>query len=312
LSKKIDIIIISYNTCNLLQSCINSIYETSFDLVNNIIVVDNNSTDGTVEIIKKNYPDVKLICNEKNYGYAKAVNIGFNNTNSDLVLVSNSDVVYLENSIINLILTFKEVDNCGVCGPLQLFPNGTYQRSYGDIPSISLALKDLTLITHIQEKYRKLFPYASNKIKKVPYIDGAVMLIKRDAFNQVNGFDEDYFFYTEEADFCYRLFKRNYLIIHNPKSKVIHYRGATDNLEVNYKRIEMLISSKALFCKKNMSFNKAKFFMILEIMYSYNLWLIYWTIYLMSFGKVKFKNKKNTFKLFGEFWLKELTNLLKG
>lgn len=308
MNKIIDIIIISYNTCELTLNCIRSIYDTSKDIVGNIVVVDNNSNDDTVTEVQKNFQDVKVIINPENYGYAKAVNIGFSNTSSDLVLVSNPDVIFLPGSIKELINTFFIIKNCGICGPAQVFSDGNYQRSFGNLPGIYLGIKDVTFITHIEEKFRKFFQ--PKRLKKVAYVDGAVMLINRNAYSQVGGFDEDYFFYTEEADFCFKLYKMGYLVIHNPKSKVIHYRGATENIPVDNSRIKLLISSKALFCKKHLSFNEAKFFMILEIIYSYNLWLIYTIISLINFWEKKPKNKKNIFKLFGECWLKEFTNFL--
>ncbi len=165
-----------------------------------------------------------------------------------------------------------------VVGPRQLYPNGDYQYSYGDLPGIKLGIKKLFLLNHIMDYLEKRNWYAGKyKIKNVSYIDGAVLAVKRKVFKDVKGFDEDYFFYTEEADFCLRVENLGYKVVHNPNSVVIHHRGATDKSNnLNEKRLRQMVSSKVLFCRKHLSFQISKFYMICEILYSFNMSVL-WT-----------------------------------
>lgn len=305
---KVDIIIISYNTSELTLNCIKSVYETAYNIISDIIVVDNNSIDDSVKKIEGTFPEVKIIVNPENYGYAKAVNIGVKESSSNYLIISNPDVIYHSESIQTLIKTIANNNNVGVAGPRQLYPDGKNQRSFGNLPSIKLGLMDFFLITHLKEFLTKKKPPSS--IKEVEYIDGAVIAFKKENFEKVNGFDEDYFFYTEEADFCFKVRNLGLKNLHVPNAMVTHLRGATDLKKgVDGRRINMLISSKTLFCKKNLSFQSAKFFMIFEILYSLNMMLIWHVIGIFN-SKAKIKNR--TFSYFYKSWISEFDKYLKN
>ncbi|MFH1051457.1 MAG: glycosyltransferase family 2 protein [bacterium] len=280
-----DIVIISYNTLNHTLECIKSINQTAKDIINLIIVVDNGSTDGTLDAIKSKYPDIKLISNNENLGYARAVNIGVKSSNSDFVIISNNDVIYPNDSIEYLLEYLIENTKVGAVGPQQLYPDGDYQYSFGDLPGTKLGLKKLFLINHFQEYLKKKNWRNDRAItKQVPYLDGAVIATKRIAFDEVEGFDEDYFFYTEEADYCHKLKQKGWAIIHNPKALVTHFRGASDSYNglnkknhngLNKKKYSEMISSKIKFCKKHLSFQSGKLYIICEIVYSFNMTVLW-------------------------------------
>lgn len=314
---KPDIIIISYNTQKLTLECIKSIYNTAIEIVNDIIVVDNCSVDGSIEAINKEFPEVKLIANSQNLGYAKSVNIGVSASSSEYFIISNSDVIYKENSIYEIIKYLNQNHKVAVCGPRQLYPNGMYQYSYGDFPGISFGLKKIFLLNHLFEWIdKKKWNNGGKKIKKVAYVDGAVMAINRKAFDEAIGFDEDYFFYTEEADFCYRVQKIGWKIVHNPNSVVLHYRGATDEKKgFSENRLRAMVASKILFCKKHLSFQKTKFYLISEIVYSVNM-IFLWSLMKYLCSLTSKENvcswKVNYNKLMLGIWLDEFNKFLKN
>ncbi len=314
--KKADIIIISFNTQKLTLECISSIYKTANEVINDIIVVDNCSADGTPDVIKNEFPEVKLMVNPMNLGYAKAVNIGVSAVSSDFFIVSNSDVVYKENSIRILIEYLVSNPVVAVCGPRQIYPDGRYQYSYGDVPGIYFGIKKIFLLNHLIELIdKKKWEKGIKQSKQVSYVDGAVMAINRKAFNEVQGFDEDYFFYTEEADFCHRVRKKGWKVVHNPESEIIHYRGATDvNQGFSPDRLKEMVSTKILFCKKHLKFQSAKFYIISEIVYSVNM-IFLWTI-ISIFQNERNKNKIGKWKikynrLMLNIWLDEFNKLLR-
>lgn len=266
--ESIDIIIINYNNFEITKKCVASVLN-NYKTIINVIIVDNNSTDGSVEKLKECFPDIKFFRNNENLGYAYAVNRGFENSSSDIVIISNNDVIYSPESIENLIEPFYQMNRIGVVGPQQIYPNGKWQYSYGNFPGIKTAILDLFFISyfsHIINKVKWRLKIHSRELKEVEYIDGAVMAINRLAFQSVNGFDEDYFFYTEEADFCYKLKKNGWKIIFNPNSIVIHERGgSTSKIGLNSKNVEMLINSKTKFCQKHLTKLESGIFIIIEI-----------------------------------------------
>lgn len=273
---KADIIIISRNGADLTMDCIRSIHKHYDDV--DITLVDNCSADNTIELVSKNFKDVNIIENPENYGYAKAINIGFKYTSNDLVVVSNNDIVFHEDTLDPLINEMENDGKIGLTGPQQVDANGEPGLSYGDLPGYSSALKSALFIdtttAEIRRSMRKRGINMKNEPREVGYIDGGLMLIKRKAFDTVSGFDEDYFFYTEEADFSYRLKQKGWKVIFQPNASVTHYRGGvSEDKGFSRKNIEMLINSKALYCKKHLSRKEGLFF-LKALRFRFRLWLL--------------------------------------
>jgi GT2 family glycosyltransferase len=292
---KLSIIVISYNTCKYTLNCIKSIYEATTDQLFEIILVDNASTDDTVRSVKRDFPEVQIIVNEKNLGYSAAVNVGAKTADGNFLILSNNDVIYHYNSINNLITGLRKYPRIGAAGPQQEYPNGNWQYCYGNLPGIILGLKKFFLVYHLELTFKSLLYniIRHTQRKHVGYIDGAVMAIRKEAYTQVGGFDEDYFFYTEEADFCKRLKDNCWEVVFLPSATVMHLRGASSGEEsVKQKNIEMLISSKVLFCKKHLSKATTKFYIRSEI-FSTSLLMIFWTLLRFFSSGQTLKNASN-------------------
>jgi GT2 family glycosyltransferase len=138
--------------------------------------------------------------------------------------------------------------------------------SYGELPSYCFGIKNALFLDSISQLLKSLFKKlgydSESRSKEVGYIDGGFMMINREAYNSVNGFDEDYFFYSEEADFCNRLKKAGWKVVFQPKSQVTHFRGGvSESGGFSKSSIEMLISAKALYCRKNLSKSEGLFFL---------------------------------------------------
>lgn len=305
-SLKADIIIISYNTRELTDNCIKSIIKDNENSINRIIVVDNASKDDTVNYIKTNYPSVLLVRNSDNLGYAKAVNIGIKYTESEIVIISNSDVVYPRDSIKTMLEFFYKSQEIGCTAPQQIFADGSWQRSYGFYPSVKLALMDFFLLTSLNNAFKKTFwkflPIDRHP-KYVEYLDGACLFIRKKAFEQLGGFDEDYFFYTEEADYCYRMNRTQWQVIFYPKVKIIHHRGASYQNN-NPKIIKMLIESKILFCKKHYPRFHTNLFIKIEKYHSIVMKYLWRLLSLLLRGDIKLKanSKHEFFSICSNIW----------
>lgn len=252
---KCDLIIISYNTRKLVADCIDSAFSTASELINKIIVVDNNSSDDTAVYLQNNYPQVELICNSQNLGYSKAVNIGVNHSISPYVLISNSDIIFLNNSIKNLLLAMDARQNVAIVAPRQLFPNMKYQYSYGYLPFASSGIKELFFINTFGSAFGKL---VFNKFgidrpsREVQYADGGLLAVRKSAFDSVGGFDEDYQFYSEDMDFSYKIKKSNAKVIFCPESRVVHLRGGSSSgRKFNFEALRRMQRSKMIFAAKH-------------------------------------------------------------
>lgn len=300
---ELDIIIITYNCGDLAANCISSLKNAAPDLQFNVIIVDNNSSDDTIPFLKSKYPNLTYIINNSNLGYAKAVNIGAKASNSEFLIISNADVIYHKDSISKLYSFIKNNNDCAVASPQQIYPNGKWQYSYGDFPGFSRAMKELLLISQLTRLFKsKTFKIGKSNLPfKVEYGDGAVMFVRRSDFNSVSGFDEDYFFFSEEMDFCYKLRKINKFVYFVPNSIVTHVRGGTDTVNTNaIKRMKMLAYSKALFCKKNLTKKESLFYF--RSQFCLNSFLLAITNIFMFFGLKRFSLRKEIYNEDKNIW----------
>ncbi len=249
----VNTVIINYNGKLITEKCINSLLNINFP-PENIIISDNASNDNSVEYLSGLFPEIKIVQNSRNLGYAGAVNSGAKKADKDYLILSNNDIIFLEKSIERLIKFLEYDTKAGSAAPQQLFPGGSWQRSGGILPLPSKRYREYFLYSAIIDFIRKInfklnfytIPYSSE------YIDGGVIAIKKKFFDELNGFDESYFFYSEEADFCYRIKKYGYYNAIVPKSRVIHLRGASsDDIKINDKALEMLVEGKTKFLLKN-------------------------------------------------------------
>jgi len=293
----VDIIIISYNSARTTLDCIESIHNTVSPDLFRIIIVDNNSSDNTIELIGTEYPQTLIIKNDKNLGYAAAVNIGAKQSLAKYLIISNSDVVYHENSIMNLIDYLKDNPDVAAAGPQQVYSDGSWEYSYGSLPGLKLGLKDLFFISLFERGLRRLAWgkfRIDRKPKEVEYIDGGVMAVPKAEFDKSGGFDEDYFFYSEEADFCYRLRKRNAKVVFNPESTVTHLRGKSiENTSSLQTSTSMMINAQILFCNKHRTDRVTSIFIFLEKIHNFLMSIIWGVIKFISFGRLKRISKKN-------------------
>ncbi len=300
---ELDLIIITYNCGDLAANCISSLSNAAPGLQLNIIIVDNNSSDDTIPYLKSKYPNLTYIVNHDNLGYAKAVNIGAKASNSEFMIISNADVIYHKNSIANLYYFIKNNNDCAVASPQQIYPNGKWQYSYGDFPGYFRAIKEITLLSQFIRLIKsKTFKIGKSSVPfKVQYGDGAVMFVRRSDFNSVGGFDEDYFFFSEEMDFCFKLSKLKKYVYFVPNSIVTHVRGGTDKVNTNsIKRMKMLANSKALFCNKNLSKSESLFYF--RSQYCLNSLLLALTNLLVKFGFKRFSTRKDIYMEDKKIW----------
>jgi N-acetylglucosaminyl-diphospho-decaprenol L-rhamnosyltransferase len=273
-SELVEVVVVTRNSAGHIGACVDSIVAARALP----IIVDNGSSDDTLEIVRSRCTAAKIIATGENLGYGKAMNLGFKETDGEFVILSNPDVVFLDHSIHQLIEFLRTNPSIGIAGPQQMFPDRSWQRSYGDLPGIWPGVKDAVGITTLHNNTRKiLWPRMfRQKPKQVPYVDGAVVAVRRDAFLEMGGFDENFYFYSDESDLCARLRRAGWAVVFFPSAEVIHVRGA-DSAKVDRSErfLRYIVKSQYLLASKHLSPWKAHVYAKLQVCHFIRLGLMY-------------------------------------
>ena len=201
----LSIVIVNWNTAELLIQCLESIYKSGSQYSLEVIVVDNSSTDESVSLVDRDFPCVILIRNDQNLGFARANNQGLAVGSGRYFMLLNSDTIVLPGAIDILIEAADSNPKLGVIGPKLLNMDGSLQESWASFPSF---FSELT-----GKNFRTRQPVPENpNAYEVDYIKGACMLVRSTTIAEVGKLDEDFFFYSEEIDWCYRIRQKNWKI----------------------------------------------------------------------------------------------------
>jgi hypothetical protein len=228
----VSIVIVAWNVKELLHSCLSSVFDQTKGIAFEVVYVDNASVDGSVDMVAAEFPAVRILRNEKNEGFIRASNQGIEASDGRYVLLLNSDTVILDNAIAKMVEFADAHPEAGVVGCKVFHPDGSLQRSCFMYPSI------LSMFLSVVYLY-KLFPRSRffgremmtwwdfDDVRQVQAVCGCCSLVRREAIRQVGLMDEIYFFYGDEADWCYRFEKSGWKNMFMPYAKIIHYGGAT-------------------------------------------------------------------------------------
>ena len=270
----LSIIIISYNTKELLKQCIESIVSNiAKPLSYEIIIVDNHSTDGTKKWLskKKRSPkslSFRVIFNDQNLGFAKANNQGIKIAKGEYVILLNSDTIVLDNALGEMVSYMEKNPDVAAASPLLLNPDYTPQLEY------FMHFPNLWQIFFYHNRFLrplcKIVPFLKNKIYIFPQkqsfetemLSGAALMVRKEAFNKIGLLDEDYPFFYEDVDWCYRAQKLNQKLIIISPAKIIHLKGGSWKKEKrqNSDFYKGVFKSMLLFVKKNYGSKKEKIF----------------------------------------------------
>jgi len=243
---KLSICIVNYNTKDLTSKCIESLFQNLRDINFEIIVVDNASTDGSIDLLKQRFPMVIFIGNTMNLGFGKANNQAVKRSKGEYILFLNSDT-YCTSDVIKEMINYADNNNdIGVVGIRLLNPDGTIQRSSHTFPSVKTVffhifkakrflplvkrfLNKCSILNSILDKELTsyIFYERLNSPIEVDVVPGACMLVRKEILEMVRGFDENFFLYFEDIDLCKRIKKNNYKIILIPEVGIVHYGGAS-------------------------------------------------------------------------------------
>jgi N-acetylglucosaminyl-diphospho-decaprenol L-rhamnosyltransferase len=273
----LSIIIINWNTRQLLYDCLESVYGNVRDFRFEIYVVDNGSTDGSSKMVLEKFPRVQLIQNQENFGFARANNQAIQLSKGRYILLLNSDTLITTNAIDQMINFADNHFQAGIIGACLVYPDGQLQKSYGRLPSL---LSETTSLAGLDKLRLKLYKAKqSSKPIETEFVSGACMMIRKSILQQVGLLDEGFFFFSEEIDLCYRARKVGWRIFYLPSAVVMHIEGGSTGL--NAERMLNLYRGKLRYFRKHYgSSMKNKLLITMFIITKIKVWkysLLKWT-----------------------------------
>ncbi len=224
--KDLSVIIVNTNNKSVIGKCLDSVYEFTKDLDFEVIVVDNGSTDGSLEMLRSDYPRIRLMEAGANLGFSKANNVGMRVAEGRAVILLNSDTELRENSLKQLHDYLFSGEKIGACGGTLIYPGGAPQFSYGCYPSFPRMVWNTVsgfLRIKASRRERAIIPLGVTKPIKVEYICGADLMMKKSVLDDVGLLDERFFVYFEETDLCCRIAASRKEIWFLPDVKIVHH-----------------------------------------------------------------------------------------
>lgn len=252
---KLSIVIVSWNVKKVLVDCLGSVEENPASEPFEVVLVDNASSDGTVETIRNKFPNVIVIANSQNLGFAAANNQGIEKSQGEYILLLNPDTMVHSDSLDVLIEFMEENEDVGICGPQLLNQDGTIQSSARCFPTFRGALYRHTALRflHIfREEYKKwlMKGFDHKSQRDVDQIMGAAFLLRTAAIDNVGAMDETFFMYYEEVDLCCRMKQAGWRVVFMPEAVITHLGGQSSG-QIPVKKQMMAITSLLKFFRKH-------------------------------------------------------------
>ena len=245
-TKKISIVIVSYNVCQLLDECLQSVKRALQGIDGEVVVVDNNSTDGTVETLSQRHPDVRFMANHDNVGFARANNQAIRQSDSEYVLLLNPDTVVYEPTLRGCLDFMDSHPEAGGAGVRMLTRDGQpAPESRRAIPTPWVSFLKMLGLTH--RYYMSHLPWDTPC--RIEVISGAFCLLRRKALQQVGLLDEDFFMYGEDIDLSYRLLKGGWQNWYLPFD-IIHYKGESTQ-KSSFRYVHVFYQAMLIFFRKH-------------------------------------------------------------
>ena len=252
-TKDISVVIVNWNTRLYLRACLQSVYSEGTDA--EVIVVDNASTDGSADMVEKDFPQAKLIRNPANYGFARAANQGIKASSGRYVLLLNPDSKLCPGALKALIKFADEHPDGGLFGPKILNADGSLQNSCRRFPTPQAALFRNTFLGRLFPKNRYVAEYLMsdwdhNTPKEVDWLSGAALMLRPKMLEQIGLLDERFFMYCEDVDIAYRAKQSGWKAFYFPGATVVHFLAKSSDQAPN-KMILMFHRSMYAFFKKH-------------------------------------------------------------
>ena len=263
---RLSVVIVSYNVKKHLEQCLFSVQKASIGIETEIYVVDNNSVDGSVELVQNSFPEIKLIVNKDNKGFATACNQALSVSKSKYALLLNPDTVVAEDTFISCIKFMDDHLEAGALGVKMINGKGEFlPESKRSLPTPLISFYKIFGLSALFPKSKTFGKYQlryidKNEIAEIEVLSGAYMFLRMETLQKTGLLDEDFFMYGEDIDLSYRIIKSGYKNYYFPETTIIHYKGeSTKKGSLNYVRI--FYQAMSIFAKKHYSDKNLKWFL---------------------------------------------------
>lgn len=253
----ISVIIVSYNVRDLLENCLHSVASALGNIASDVHVVDNQSDDGSVEMVQAKFPAVHLIANTENTGFAKANNQALRQARGSYIVLLNPDTLVQEDTFEILLDFFEKNPDTGLAGCKILRPDGTlYPACKRSFPSVWVSFTKLSGLSALLPRTRLFGRYnltyiGEDETCEVDAVSGSFMMFRRSVYERIGGLDEDFFMYGEDLDFCFRVQKAGWKVFYIPKTKIVHYAGESTKRS-SFDAKAVFYHAMELFARKNL------------------------------------------------------------
>jgi len=279
---ELSIVIVNYNTQELLKNCLKSVFKKIKNIPLEVLVIDNASTDLSLDMVQKEFPEVKIITNRENVGFAKANNQAIKKAVGKYILLLNPDTVILDEGLKELLKFMNEHPEAGACGPLILNSDGTIQRqckrSFPNFWNSFTYYSGLWKLFPRSKWWRKnfgryfLLDKPDDKICEVDQLSGAAMIVRKSILEKVGLMNEDYIMYWDDTDWCFRIKKAGWKIYYVPLAKIIHYGGAGGVQLHAFKNLWYFHRGAYLFYKRYLA---PSYLFLTNFLYYSGVWFIF-------------------------------------
>lgn len=265
---KLSIVIVNYNVEHFLEQCLHSVFDAIERLEAEVWVVDNNSVDGSLAMVREKFPEVKLIANKENLGFSKANNQAIRQCVGEYVLLLNPDTVVEQGTFEKVVKFMDEHPDAGGLGVKMVDGKGRFlPESKRGLPTPEVAFYKIFGLSKLFSGSKRFGKYHltyldNNQIHQVDVLSGAFMLLRNSVLEKIGLLDEDYFMYGEDIDLSYRILKAGYKNYYFPETRIIHYKGeSTKKGSLNY--VFVFYNAMIIFAKKHFSTKHARLFSLL-------------------------------------------------
>jgi len=264
----LSVIIVNYNVQFFLENCLHSVFKAMKQIEGEVIVVDNNSVDGSVKMLEEKFPKVKLIANRENLGFSKANNQAMKAAKGEFFLLLNPDTVVEEDTFEKCLREFEANQKVGGIGVMMLDGKGNFlPESKRGLPTPQVAFYKIFGLSLLFPRSKRFSQYHLGHLSKdrnhdVEILSGAFMMLRKKVIDQIGMLDESFFMYGEDIDLSYRIRKAGYLNRYLATTSIIHYKGeSTKKSSINY--VYVFYRAMAIFARKHFSQTNAKLFSFL-------------------------------------------------
>ena len=258
----LSIIIVSYNVREFLEQALLSIQRATCNLSSEIFVVDNNSMDGSAEFVRRSFPEVKLLANAENLGFAAANNLALDQASGRYICLINPDTIVQEDTFTTLISFCEKHPEAGAVGCKILNSDGTLQLACRrSVPTPWVAFSKIIGLARLFPRSPLFGRYNltyldENQVSEVEAISGSCMLLRKEVIDQVGKLDESFFMYGEDLDFCFRIHSAGWKIFYVPQTRIIHFKGESSKRSP-FEQRRLFYEAMRLFVRKHFRKNRA-------------------------------------------------------